>query len=597
MDGYSNKPAFEVRIMNCARLLASLVVITVLPFLSIQKAAARYDPYLSDPNTSFFGRLIILNDELNGAGSQERGIQQSQLIEALFQPFDLRGSRPTPTNRVSLQPPNLPTASGGGRNLSRNGLCAVGYQDSGFFTPFHALRWTAATGPLDLGTLGGGQSFGTDTNQDCSVVVGYSEIAGGAVHAFRWTSPGPIQDLNASAGASGPSRALGVSSNGSVIVGEAQFPAGAFTRKGAFRWAGGAFTDLIPGITPSLATAVSGDGTIVVGQVGTSTTSQAFRWKQGEPTVLISPLGTPPTADTTAAATGVSDNGKIVVGVSNPTFLSYQDVVTGWNAGNAFRWAESGPNAGVKDLNQLLAASGVNMTDITLVSVTGISPDGQWIQGKATTAQTGPNETVAFIIQFCDENIVGGMVACSATAAPFTLGVSPNQITVSAGQNGSTTITVTPESGFAQPVSFTCGGLPVGATCAFNPATVTPAGGPVNTTLTIGTNGGAVASVSTVPSSSLLASVLAPIALVPVGILMSRKKHGSELIGLVTGCLILAAMIGLLSCNSSDSTPPATNSGGGTPATGTPAGTSSVTVTATSGPSSTGVPVSLTVTR
>src|SRR4029078_360816 len=119
-----------------------------------------------------------------------------------------------------------------------------------------------------------------------------------------WVSPGPIEDLNVLAGANGPSRALGVNSNGSVIVGEDEFPAGAFTRKGAFRWAGGAFTDLIPGLNPSIATAVSADGTIVVGQVGTSTASQAFRWKQGEPTVLISPLGTPPTADTTAAAIG-----------------------------------------------------------------------------------------------------------------------------------------------------------------------------------------------------------------------------------------------------------------------------------------------------
>lgn len=584
--------------MNRARLLASLVAITLLPFLSIQKASARYDPYLSDPTTSFFGRLIMLNDELSTAEGSETRIQQTFLLEAALERFDLRGNRLTPTNRFSLQPSNLPTASGGGRNLSRDGLCAVGYQDSGFFTPFHALRWTQATGPMDLGTLGGGQSFGTDTNQNCSVVVGYSEISSGAVHAFRWVSPGPIEDLNVLAGANGPSRALGVNSNGSVIVGEAEFPAGAFTRKGAFRWAGGAFTDLIPGLNPSIATAVSADGTIVVGQVGTSTASQAFRWKQGEPTVLISPLGTPPTADTTAAAIGVSDNGKIVVGISNPSFLSYQDVVTGWNPGTAFRWAESGPNAGVKDLNQLLTASGVNMTGITLVSVTGISPDGQWIQGRATTAQTGPNETVAFIIQFCDENIVGGMAACSTTAVPFTLAALPDQVAVLAGQNVSTTITVTPESGFAQPVSFSCGGLPVGATCAFNPATVTPAGGPVNTTLTISTNGGAVASPSTVPSSSLLASMLAPIALVPVGLLMGRKKHGNQLIGLVTGCLILAAMVGLLSCNSSDSTtPPATNSGGGAPATGTPAGTSTVTVTATSGSSTTGVPVSLTVTR
>jgi hypothetical protein len=179
---------------RCVRLLASLVAITVLSFFCIEKAAARYDPYLSDPNTSFFGRLIILNDELNTAGGQETGIQQTQLLEALLQPFDLRGNRPTPANRVSLQPSNIPTASGSGTNLSRDGSCAVGYQDAGFSTPFHALRWTQGTGPIDLGTLDPNNnstrsSFATDTNQDCSVVIGFSDLtAGGATqHAFRWT--------------------------------------------------------------------------------------------------------------------------------------------------------------------------------------------------------------------------------------------------------------------------------------------------------------------------------------------------------------------------------------------------------------------------
>lgn len=144
---------------RCLGLLASLVAITVLSFFCIEKAAARYDPYLSDPNTSFFGRLIILNDDLNAVGGEERGIQQTLLLEALLQPFDLRGNRPTPTNRVSLQPSNIPTASGSGTNLSRDGSCAVGYQDAGFSTPFHALRWTQGTGPIDLGTLDPKQQF------------------------------------------------------------------------------------------------------------------------------------------------------------------------------------------------------------------------------------------------------------------------------------------------------------------------------------------------------------------------------------------------------------------------------------------------------
>ncbi len=109
-----------------------------------------------------------------------------------------------------LQPAGNTTIQGGGTNITRNGSCVVGYQDNGTGTPYHAFRWVlngASNTPLDLGTLGNAtlQSFATDANLDCSVVVGYADIAGGAVqHAFRWTSPGPIQDLNVLAGASWP---------------------------------------------------------------------------------------------------------------------------------------------------------------------------------------------------------------------------------------------------------------------------------------------------------------------------------------------------------------------------------------------------------
>lgn len=170
-----------------------------------------------------------------------------------------------------LQPAsNAQNASGGGFNINNDGSCIVGYQDSGFFTPFNVFRWTEATKAVDLGTLdppnnASRSSFATATNQDCSVVVGFSDVtAQGAIqHAFRWTSSGMV-DLGVPSGAGPNSRAFGVSSNGTVIVGDADFLAGAFTRKGAFRWTGGSFTDLIPGATPSLATTVTGDGTVVV---------------------------------------------------------------------------------------------------------------------------------------------------------------------------------------------------------------------------------------------------------------------------------------------------------------------------------------------
>jgi len=583
-----------------------LVAITVLPFVCIEEAEARYDPYLSDPTTSFFGRLIILNDELNAAGGQERGIQQTQLLEANLERFDVRGSKPTPTNRISLQPSNLPTASGSGTNLSRDGSCAVGYQDAGFSTPFHALRWTQATGPVDLGTLdqqnsASRSSFATDTNQDCTVVVGVSDVTvnGATQHAFRWTLGGMV-DLGAPANGGPNSRAFGVSSNGTVIVGEAEFPdpnnlISGKSRK-AFRWTqAGGFQNLgdLQPAGLSIASAVTGDGTVVVGGASTNNGSSAFRWVVPTPPAqpVMQPIGPLP-GHTYAVATGISDNGKIVVGTSSTFPLTRNNV--GFNKGDgAFRWTQAG---GLQDLKQILSSNGIDMTGITLVSVTGISPDGQWIQGAATTSQTAANETVAFIAQVCDDDI-GGPCSTGGTA-PFTLGAAPNQLSVAAGQSGSAIVTVTPNTGFTQPVSFSCGGLPVGASCSFNPATVTPAGGPVNTTLTISTNGGSVA-LRPAATATIFASLLAPIFLIPVGMLVRRQGSDRRLLSIASGCLVMLAMVGMLSCSSSDSSsPPPTNSSSGTPpANGTPAGTSNVTVTASSGSGSTNVPITLNVTR
>ncbi len=527
---------------------------------------------------------------------------QTRIVGNTFVEVPVRVQVDFVENRIlgvqNLQPSGNTNVSGGAQNSNGDGSCIVGYQDSGFFTPFHAFRWTQATGPVDLGTLdppnnANRSSFATNTNQDCSVVVGISDVTTGDAtqHAFRWTQANGMQDLNPPAGASGASRALGVSGNGTVIVGDADFPAGLFTRRGAFRWTGGLFTDLVPGNRFSLATAVSGDGTVVVGMtVG----ANAFRWTAPPPPAqpVLQPIGPLP-GHTTAAATAVSDNGKIVVGMSSPGFFEYRGPVLGWSSsslGTAFRWTQA---KGIQDLRQILVDGGVDMTGITLVSVTGMSRDGQWIQGQATTPQTGQNETVAYIAHVCDDDI-GAPCSTTGGTAPFTLGASPNQLTVSAGQSGTSTITVTPDAGFTQPVSFSCGNLPVGASCSFNPASVTPAGGPINTTLTLTTNGGLVAMLSPSSSPTMFAYALTPVGLMLIGGLWYRRRADTHTLW---SAVLLISVVAMASCSSSDSTPPATTSGGGVPATGTPAGTSTVTVTASSGGNSSSVPVTLTVTR
>ena len=66
--------------------------------------------------------------------------------------------------------------------------------------------------------------------------------------------------------------------------------------------------------------------------------------------------------------------------------------------------------------------------------------------------------------------------------------ISPSTLTVEHGQSGNATVSVTPLNGFSSTVSFTCSGLPAGASCSFSPSTVTPSGGAASTTLTISTS-------------------------------------------------------------------------------------------------------------
>jgi uncharacterized protein (TIGR03118 family) len=71
--------------------------------------------------------------------------------------------------------------------------------------------------------------------------------------------------------------------------------------------------------------------------------------------------------------------------------------------------------------------------------------------------------------------------------ADFSFAASPATATVSAGQSTQFMLTVTPAGGFANNVTFSCSPI-TGITCAFNPATVTPANGAANTTLTVTTS-------------------------------------------------------------------------------------------------------------
>ena len=74
-------------------------------------------------------------------------------------------------------------------------------------------------------------------------------------------------------------------------------------------------------------------------------------------------------------------------------------------------------------------------------------------------------------------------------AAPdFTVSATPTSGIITPGQTATYTFTVSPVGGYTGTVSFSCGTLPAQAACSFSPANVTPSGGsPASTTMTITT--------------------------------------------------------------------------------------------------------------
>jgi subtilase family serine protease len=183
--------------------------------------------------------------------------------------------------------------------------------------------------------------------------------------------------------------------------------------------------------------------------------------------------------------------------------------------------------------------------------------------------------------------------ALTVTVQDFTvtLPANPTTVTVSApGGKGTTMLTITPEFGFAQAVSFSCTGLPSEATCSAG--SVTPNGAPIMTTLTITT---------TAPSASLqpgfrggrvFYALLIP-GLFGATLLSAKSKksrfHQARSLALIIGLLCFS--LWLPACGGGTTTPSVP------PDPGTPAGTTTVSVIAAgaAGAPSHAVSIALTV--
>lgn len=315
--------------------------------------------------------------------------------------------------------------------ISGDGTVVVGGANDGAVgNAQRAFKWTQASGMVSLGTLSGGNfSYASAVNGDGSVIVGDANIGGGGspVRAFRWTQAGGMVNLGVigTVYSSSASNATGVSSDGSVVVGQSTFDMVGVNNR-AFRWTqAGGMVDLgtLPGGNDSRAAAVNSDGTVVVGSsnaTGTGSNTHAFRWTQAGGMVSLGTLA----GGTHSYARGVNSDGSVVVGGANIGGAGSDTAAFRWTqstgmvnlgflgAGNfsqanavsgdgsvvvglamidtaythrAFRWTQA---TGIQSVEDWLRANGVTVpVDIT-AGANGVSADGSVVVGSLNSGSS-----------------------------------------------------------------------------------------------------------------------------------------------------------------------------------------------------------------
>lgn len=239
--------------------------------------------------------------------------------------------------------------------ISPDGLAIAGTYANWEALPT-AFRWRAFDGLRDLGRPPGQAfSFGNGVSNNGEVVIGEGDTD--AVQ-FRWSQPTGLQVIQPSTSLI---RLTGVSADGRTIVGVEDVGTPPIVR--AVRWTvNGGLEPLPVNSSFSGAEAVSADGTHIAGfQVGIP-----CRWVGvGPPEPLPLPRGW-----SAAVPTAISDDGTTIVGVS-PTSIAL----------GGFIWRES---LGTQELQYYPSHLGADTSDWSDIRPADVNVDGRAIVGTGT---------------------------------------------------------------------------------------------------------------------------------------------------------------------------------------------------------------------
>jgi uncharacterized protein (TIGR03118 family) len=218
-------------------------------------------------------------------------------------------------------------------------------------------------------------------------------------------------------------------------------------------------------------------------------------------------------------------------------------------------------------------------------------------------AQSGDPNTM-YITAGLTNEMHGLFAAITANATPpaatadFSIAASPSTLTIAAGQPAAFTVTLAGLSGFSSAVTLACSGQPLGSTCNFSPASVSPAsGGTATSMMTITTSSSPynpAVRMAKNPTTGIFAAVLRVPILGLFGLLVAGKRNrrllrGRKWFHYMTGSLALLIAAGFLL------TAGGCGYNANSASNGTQRGTTTVMITGTSGNLTHSATVTLTV--
>jgi uncharacterized repeat protein (TIGR01451 family) len=182
-------------------------------------------------------------------------------------------------------------------------------------------------------------------------------------------------------------------------------------------------------------------------------------------------------------------------------------------------------------------------------------------------------------------NITPATTTVPGNVSDYTMKVTPNNQSVTAGNTASYQVVLAPSPIYSSAISLGCSGVPAAATCNFTSPSVTPGGSPSSSTLNVTTTVRPITVSSNAKRRWFYALWLALPGLAILGF-GSQDRRKRRMAGILFLCTISSLLVLLPACSHSVVQPPVS---------GTPAGTYTLNVTATSGTDSKTYPVQLTV--